>query len=415
MTRLLILGTGTDQVEGILEAQRFGLYTIGLDWNEASDGAKLVDEFYKVNIKDIKEVAQFLDGYPHLVHGVIAFGVDIPDVLAFAAEKLNCYFQLNFERAKISKDKYKAKKLLRESDVRVPPFAPVHSPDDISSFIRYYGYPVVLKPVDNSGSRGVLLIEKNTDINWAFEYSKRFVRNKSTNPSLMVEKFICGRQLSTESIIVDGKLFTVGLSDRNYELLNKTKPFIVENGGDLPPEPLPTFKNYQELISAIDEELSKALRAFGSGNGTIKGDIVVDEHGQVWIIEVAFRLSGGLFSTIEIPKNTGVNFVKKAIEIQLQGTCNTKDLSYRIKNFVRLRYIFIEVEKGIVKRIKLPQMENVIFKIYCKEGEPLSFLKTFELPKNKLLGYVIWENTKQKVLDIEKQLLETLEVEVSTQ
>ena len=413
MKTLLILGTGTDQVEGIVEAKKLGLYTIGLDWNEKSEGAGIVDEFYKVNVKDLKDVARFLDFYSKPIHGVIAFGVDIPDVLAFTAERLNCYFQLDFDKAKLSQNKYEAKKLLSENGVKVPPFAPVFSPRDISSFAEKHGYPAVLKPVDNSGSRGVLLIEEDTDINWAFEHSSRFVRDRSLKPSLMVEKFISGRQLSTESIIIDGKLFTVGLSDRNYELLKETKPFIVENGGDLPPRPTTPFKGYDDLITAIDRELSKAVRAFGSGNGTVKGDIVVDEDGNVWIIEVAFRLSGGLFSTIEIPKNTGINFIKKAIEIQLNGRCDTEDLRYRIENFVRLRYIFAEREEGVVRKIRLPQVKNAIFKVYCREGEPVSSLKVFELPKSKLLGYVVWEKTEKEMLDIERQVLEGLRIEVS--
>ncbi len=413
MKTLLILGTGTDQVEGIIEAKKLGLYTIGLDWNEKSEGAGIVDEFYKVNVKDLKDVAQFLDFYSKPIHGVIAFGVDIPDVLAFAAEKLNCYFQLDFEKAKLSKNKYEAKKLLSENGVKVPPFAPVFSLEDIVLFAEKHGYPVVLKPVDNSGSRGVLLIEEDTNINWAFEHSSRFVRDRSLKPFLMVEKFISGRQLSTESIIIDGRLFTVGLSDRNYELLKETKPFIVENGGDLPPRLTTPFKGYDDLIAAVDQELSKAVKAFSSGNGTIKGDIVIDEDGNVWIIEVAFRLSGGLFSTIEIPKNTGINFIRKAIEIQLDGRCSAEDLCYRIENFVRLRYIFAEKEEGVVKSIRLPQIDNAIFKVYCKEGESISSLKIFELPKSKLLGYVVWGKTEQDMLNVERQVLEGLKIEVS--
>ena len=50
----------------------------------------------------------------------------------------------------------------------------------------------------------------------------------------MIEKYIEGPQLSTESIIINGKCYTIGFSDRNYEYLNKFSPYIIENGGDLP-------------------------------------------------------------------------------------------------------------------------------------------------------------------------------------
>ena len=94
MGTLLILGTGTDQVEGILEAKKLGLYTVGLDGNEKSDGVSLVDEFYKVNIKNMDEVLDFVRSYPKPVDGVIAFGVDIPEILAKVAEERNLYYQI---------------------------------------------------------------------------------------------------------------------------------------------------------------------------------------------------------------------------------------------------------------------------------------------------------------------------------
>ena len=409
---LLVLGTGTDQVEGILEAKKLGLYTVGLDGNEKSEGAFIVDEFHKVNIKNINAVLNFVKNYPKQIDGVIAFGVDIPEILSKVAEERGLYYQVPYEVAKISKNKLLAKQVMEKEGVNVPPYRGISEVQELEKFISEFGFPVVLKPVDNSASRGVLYLTEKTNLDWAFRESLKYVVDKSFHPPLIVEKFIKGQQLSTESIICNGKIYTVGLSDRNYELLEKYAPLIIENGGDLPPK-LVHFKNYQELIEQINKELEKVVKAFNCGNGTVKGDVVIDESGKVWIIEVAFRLSGGLFSTLEIPINTGINFIKKAIEIQLTGKCSTDDLVYSVKNAVRLRYVFAENKQGKVKDIKLPNVENAIFKVYCPPGTSIEKLyEIYKLPLAKLAGYVIWGKTRKEVKSLDEEVRKNLKVVV---
>lgn len=412
MKTLLVLGTGTDQVEGIIEAKKLGIYTVGLDGNERSDGASIVDEFYKVNIKDINQVLNFIKNYPKPIDGVIAFGVDIPDILAKVAEERSLYYQIPYEKAKLSKNKYLSKKLMEKKGVNIPPYMGINNLSELKKFISEFGFPAVLKPIDNSASRGVLYLTEDIDLEWAFEESLKHVNDKSFTPPLIVEKFIKGQQLSTESIICDGKLYTVGLSDRNYDLLEKYAPLIVENGGDLPPK-LIQFVSYEELIKKIDEQMQKVVKAFSSGNGTVKGDIVIDSDGKVWVIEAAFRLSGGLFSTLEIPINTGINFIKKAIEIQLTGKCDTKDLTFKIENIVRLRYIFTKSKKGKLKELKIPEVENALFKIYCKPGMDIGRLhEIYKLPLIKLVGYIIWGKSRNDVEEREKEILSKIRVSV---
>jgi len=412
METLLILGTGTDQVEGILEAKKLGLYTVGLDGNEESEGASLVDEFYKVNIKKMNEVLNFIRNYPKPINGVIAFGVDIPEIIAKVAEEKRLYYQLPYGMGKLSKNKYLSKQLMEDAGVNVPPYRGISNLTELKRFISEFGFPVVLKPVDNSASRGVLYLTENVNLEWAFKKSLEYVNDKSAFPPLIAEKFIKGQQLSTESIICNGKIYTIGLSDRNYELLEKYAPLIVENGGDLPPK-LTHFKSYKELIGKIDEQIEKAVKAFNSKNGTVKGDIVIDNSGKVWVIEVAFRLSGGLFSTLEIPINTGVNFIRKAIKIQLTGKCDTEDLTYKVKNFVRLRYIFTEKKSGKLENLKIPNVENAIFKVYCKQGTDISRLyEIYKLPLVKLIGYIVWGKSKREVEEREREILNKLKVKV---
>ena len=155
----------------------------------------------------------------------------------------------------------------------------------------------------------------------------------SPTQRVMVEEYLDGPQVSTESVIVEGRCFTPGFSDRNYEYLERYAPFFIENGGDLPSH-LPA--ETQEKVSAV---VARAAAALGITNGTVKGDIVVHK-GEPYVIELAARLSGGFFCTREIPLNTGVDFVGAAIKIALREPVSGDELAAKTFTPVIQRYAF---------------------------------------------------------------------------
>ncbi len=411
LKKLLILGTGKDQIQGIKKAKEKGFFTVGLDFDISSAGASLVDEFHKVNIKNEKEVVDFCTKYENQFSGVIAFGVDIPDILAKAAEKLNCYSPLTVAQAENSKNKLAAKNLMKQANVNLPEYKGISSVEELKQFIEKNKTPVVLKPVDNSASRGVVLIDESVNLQKAFNLSIGNVVNKKNKHPLIVEKFLTGRQLSTESILYNGKLFTIGIADRNYSLIDKFKPFIIENGGDLPPS-LENFDSYNRLIEKIDAELMKTIKAFGLNNCIIKGDLVI-HNGEIYTIEVALRLSGGHFSTIEIPLSTGVNFLSYAIDIYTNQDINTDELRFGVNKFVRLRYFLEDSRKDYkIKKLKLPNEKNVIADFYLKEGDTVkSHSAKLSLPVNKIGYYIVFGKTKEEMEKTEDKFLQEVLIE----
>ncbi len=403
MKNLLILGTGKDQVFGIKKAKQMRLYTIGLDLNEFSDGVKLVDEFYRVNIKDEKEVEEFLNEYKNPINGVIAFGVDIPEILAKAAEIKDVCYYTDYNTALISKDKYKAKKRMEKYGIKLPRFSKIETFEELTGKIEEFGYPCVLKPVDNSGARGVLRITEAVDLKWAFDYSKSL----SKGGYLILEEFLDGMQISSESFVVDGKVYTVGLSERNYEFLDKFAPFIIENGGDLPP---PLTNKQREKI---DEQISKCAKAFGVKNGVIKGDLVVLE-GKIFVIEVALRLSGGHFSSIEIPLNTGVDFLKYAILMSFDKKIEAENLKYKLEKYVSLRYIF-PYKKGVIKILQFPEWfktskDIVAYDFYYKTGDTANY--PVKSHPERLGFFIITSDKKENVQKLIKQTYNDIVVEI---
>jgi biotin carboxylase len=213
--------------------------------------------------------------------------------------------------------------------VPIPRFMPLNSVAELRELVLQKGLPLVIKPVDSRGARGVLRLTDNIDLDWAFEFS----RQQSPTGRVMVEEFLAGPQISTESIVLDGVAHTPGLSDRNYEFLETFAPHIIENGGDLPTQlSEPAQQSIKDLIQ-------HAAASMGIHSGVVKGDVVL-HAGKPRIIELAARPSGGYFCTHEIPLSTGVDFVGAAIRLALGEKIDARDLVPRFQKHVCQRYLF---------------------------------------------------------------------------
>src|SRR6185312_6052105 len=132
--------------------------------------------------------------------------------------------------AELACDKLAMKRRFAERGVKVPWFAEVRTVQELQRVAIERGRNLVIKPVDSRGSRGVQRIARVEDLVAAF----MLARSHSPTERVMVEQYLEGPQVSTESIVTGGRCFTPGFSDRNYEHLEKYAPFFIENGGDLP-------------------------------------------------------------------------------------------------------------------------------------------------------------------------------------
>jgi biotin carboxylase len=190
-------------------------------------------------------------------------------------------------------------------------------------------------------------------------------RSHSPTERVMVEQYLSGPQVSTESIIMGGRCFTPGFSDRNYEYLERYAPFFIENGGDLPSQ-LP-----EAIQAKVRDLVARAASAMGISDGTVKGDIVVHD-GEPYMIELAARLSGGFFCTREIPLNTGVDFIGAAIRIALGESVDEAELAPKHFMPVVQRYAFpnpgtVVSVSGAEEARNIPGITDVI--VTAREGD----------------------------------------------
>lgn len=341
MKTLLVVSAGVEAVSGIELAKSMGLRVVVSDLNPNAPGFSVADDQLLASTYDVEATVAAARNYHERVRpidGVMCIASDVPLTVARVAAELGLP-GIPIESAMLSMDKLAMKKRFAADGVPIPWFSHVESVAHLRQLVSIKGLPLVIKPVDSRGARGVLRLTSDVDLNWAFDVAQ----SESPTRRVMAEQFMFGPQVSTESLIIDGVAYTPGFADRNYEHLDRYAPHIIENGGQLPSH----LNHYtqQEVMDLVQ----RATASMGIYNGVVKGDIVVSD-GQAHVIELAARLSGGYFCTHEIPLNTGVNLIGAAIRQALGEWVDPEELIPRRNRPVAQRYFF--PPPGIVKAVE---------------------------------------------------------------
>lgn len=338
---LLIVGGGIEAIPGINRAREMGLSVVVSDYNPDAPGLRVADYKLIASTYDIDRTVTAAKIFVETVKpidGVICIATDVPATVAHVADSLSLP-GIPKKSAEIAADKILMKQHFERDGIPIPRYSKVTNPEELSRKAASFHYPVVIKPVDSRGARGVLLLQDVTQLAGAFEYAKSY----SPTGRVMIEAFLDGPQVSTEALVVDGEAYTVGFSDRNYEFLKRFAPHIVENGGDLPSH---LSNDMQNETKSLMKDLARSM---GISDGVIKGDIVIHE-GIPHVIEVAARLSGGYLCSHEIPLNTGVDFVGFAIRQAMGERIKVCELTPKFNKAVSQRYFF--PDPGRIVRIE---------------------------------------------------------------
>jgi biotin carboxylase len=338
---LWIVSGGIEAVPGIRHARELGFHVVVSDFDPEAPGFSVADDRIVESTYDVDATVAAALKYHETVRpvdGVMAMAADIPLTVASVADALGLP-GTSLEAAKLASDKLLMKERFAEHGIPVPWFSSVESFEQLISIVADQELPLVLKPVDSRGARGVLRLTEETDLSWAFEHS----RSQSPTERVMVERYLAGPQISTESVLLGDVAATPGFIDRNYEHLDRFAPYVVENGGEQPTRLSPKDRQ------AVSELAERAGRAMGIERGTVKGDLVLTEAGP-HVIEMAARLSGGWMSTDQIPLATGVDLIGIAVRLAVGEDVTEEEVTPRAERGVAIRYFF--PDPGRVERIE---------------------------------------------------------------
>lgn len=300
---ILILGAGQEQAIAINEAKKLGYRVIACDENAAAPGLNLADVGLVQDIRHVDSLVRVGEKYE--IKGVFSHAVEIPDIVAKVATSLKLNGLLP-EVAELCTNKHLRIAALKRAGVPVADFCVASNKNELIEIAESFGYPLVIKPINTSGSRGVQLVKAADFLISAYNEAMQF----TTSSVVLVEQYLTGSQVSTESIVFEGNVYTFALADRNYAKEELFSPYFIEDGIDFPS----ILSNaMQDRIIALVEQTIKVL---GIDFGAAKGDIIISD-GVPHIIEMASRTSGGWFGAGSIPIATGVNALKPLMQMSM--------------------------------------------------------------------------------------------------
>ena len=329
---LLIIGAGAEQIPAYQAAKARGLTVVGSDMNADAPAFAFADHRLIASTRDAAATLAAVDKFveTQAIDGVMTIANDVPYTVAVVAEHLGLP-GISVEAARTVADKLLMKEAFRRHGVACPWFSPVRDAAHLTELVGTTGPErFVIKPVDGRGARGVLLIDRHSDLAWAFAEARRW----GDCGAVIVEEFTPGLQLSTESFLIDGQCHTPAIAERNYEFLERFSPYIIENGGTIP-APLSA-----ELSRRIDALIAAGAAALGVRDGIVKGDLIITPAGDPVIVELALRLSGGWFATHQIPAASGVSLVEAVISHALGETVSAAQLTPTRQRATAIRYWF---------------------------------------------------------------------------
>ena len=308
MKTLLVLCGGEEAKEVIKIAKRMQLFVIVCDGNSEAPARFLADDFIHASIYHPKEIIEALSEYSNKdkIDGVITAAADNPVSVSEVANFLGLR-SLSKETAILSTNKLSMKNKLKSVGILMPWYRGIKSLEELIDIINSRPSEYVLKPVDSRGSRGVIRLNNISQCDKAYNYSIQHSESKK----LILEEWIQGNQLSSESIVLDKKAYLCGLADRNYDRLDELYPYVVEDGGQTPSKF--SSQNLEKKINQLTTEVCKTVNL---DNGSIKGDLILVDD-RLYLIEFAARLSGGSFCTYTIPLVYEYNLVENVINIAL--------------------------------------------------------------------------------------------------
>ncbi len=338
MKTIMILGAGIEQTIAIKLAKKMGLKVIAVDGNPNAQGLKRADVGINVDIKNVQAMIEI--GKKYKIDGVMAHAVEIPQIVAKVAKVLNLP-GLDPEIAERATNKLKRIKCLTKHGISCPNFETVKTVEEAKRKTEKIGFPCVFKPIDSAGARGVKKVRRIEEVEKAFEEA---LANSKGSEIILIEEFLEGREISTESVIYQNKIITTGFGDRNYSRNKEFEPYFVEDGHNVP-----------SLISEKEKEIvlktvNSAIRALGINWGVAKGDILI-KNNKVYVLEMAARTSGGWFCTGTVPIATGVNILKPLIKMSIVESIEETDLQPKYNRAACQRYI-IPTEEGIFEKIE---------------------------------------------------------------
>ena len=285
--KLMLLGGLRYLLPVIEAAHRHGIHVITVDYLPGNIAHKYSDEYHNVSIIDKEAVLALARELQ--IDGIMSFAVD-PGVVAaaYTAEQMGLPFQCSYEAACILQDKSRFRQFLADNGFNVPNARGYNEADEALKDIDYYNWPVIVKPEDSSGSKGVTRVDDPADLPAAITHAL----DSSPSRHYIIEDFLekAGPSMGDECFVVDGKLLYNAFYDQFFdnEAMNPYAP-----SGEFWPSAMS-----QEHEQEFKRDLQRLFDLLHITTGMFNVECRVCTDGKAYLMEVSPRAGGNRLAEI---------------------------------------------------------------------------------------------------------------------
>lgn len=301
MKKILLLGGSEQQIIAITKAKELGYYTILCDFLPDNPGQHYADKFYLASTTDKELILNIAK--KENIDGILAYASDpAAPTAAYVAMKLNLPGN-PYESVEILCNKDKFRDFLAKHNFCTPKAKGYSNIVDAINDLNSFKFPIIIKPVDSSGSKGISKATDLINIKDKLEYAMSFSRAKR----IIIEEFVekKGYQIAGDGLSIDGKLVFRYFGNDHFDK-DATNPFVPISASF--PYNMP-----KEIHDKIHNEIQRLITLLNMKTCTYNFDMRIDENDNVYLMEIAPRDGGNYIPQI-IKHATGIDLVECSIK-----------------------------------------------------------------------------------------------------
>lgn len=334
--KILIIGAGFLQSFIIRKAKEMGYYTLAVDADPAAPGFAFADKYGVVNIVDEKACLTF--ARENQVDGVLTAATEYGVLsAAYIAQEMNLP-GLNYESARIVKNKYLTKKCFIENhiDDTDEQVFELDADTDVAELADKLQYPVMVKPCDGSGSRAASRVDHYDELSAACTIAA----NNSMKRRAEIETFYSGQEYGAECIVINGEIIVLAIMKKKMT----SPPYYAELGHAIP------CGLQAETERKARECVTKAIKALDINSGAVNIDMLITDEGEIHIVDIGARMGGNMIGPCVVPYGTGIDYMAAIIQTALGDPVNLQ-----VREHCAVATRLLAFRNGTVKR--LPDFE----------------------------------------------------------
>lgn len=361
MKRIMILGGGEFQVPLIKRAKKLGYYVILCDFRDDVEGIALSDKHYLVNTLDSSQLIEV--GEKEKPNGVVTNSEPAFLSMAHAAEKLGLRC-MSVDDTKLYKNKFLMREFCHAHGILSPRYKCCKNVEEALDFFNEIQKKCIIKPLDNSASRGVFSVNSEKDIKLHFDQC--ITASSADNPAIIIEEYITGTEFTIDGIMTPKGHRSLAISEKKHYEYNENVAYqlLFDNKNE--------YFDYDLLRKENDHLVDLTGIPFGLTHAEYKYS-----NGRFFLIEIQARGGGNYIATDIVPFISGIDSYKEqlkwAVGEEVDADYSYEKLSSRC---AVLHFFDVPGKGGVVKEIKgldfLDSLsEQVMYHLNFKVGDTI--------------------------------------------